>query len=80
MKKILHLHKPHLIFLCETKLRSGQVQEVCRQLGVENFFAVDKVGKSGGLAIMWNAELTVQINSYNRHHIDFLVQNAQGKS
>ncbi|KAL9444311.1 hypothetical protein AB3S75_017490 [Citrus x aurantiifolia] len=29
---------------------------------------------------MWNAELTVQINSYSRHHIDFLVQNAQGKS
>lgn len=28
----------------------------------------------------WNAELTVQINSYSRHHIDFLVQNAPGKS
>lgn len=29
---------------------------------------------------MWNAELTVQINSYNRYHLEFLVQNAQGKS
>ena len=74
------MHKPQLIFLCETKLKSGQVKKVCNQLAIENVFVVDSEGKSGGLAIMWNTDMAVQIKSYSRHHINFQVQNAQGNA
>ena len=78
VKKILHMHKPQLIFLCETKLKSGQVKKVCNQLAIENIFVVDSEEKIGGLAMMWNTYMAVQIKLYSRHHINFQVQNAQG--
>ena len=61
-------------------MRSGQINELCRQVAVTNFFAVDNEGKSGGLAVLWNADTNVQINSYSKHHIDFQVRSAQGKT
>lgn len=70
IKKILHPHRPQLIFLCETKLSSRQVNNVCRKLGTENCLAVDSKGKGGGLAMLWSSEITVQITSYSNHHID----------
>lgn len=45
----------------------------------DNYFAMDRIGKSGGLAIMWSSEITVQITFYSRHHIDMQVQKANGK-
>ncbi|KAL9421630.1 hypothetical protein AB3S75_033997 [Citrus x aurantiifolia] len=79
LEKILHLHKAQLLFLCETKLTTGQVKNVCRRLMFDNYFAVDRIGKSGGLAIMWSSEITLQITSYSRYHIDMQVQKANGK-
>lgn len=80
IKKILHLHRPQLIFLCETKLSSRQVNNVCRKLGIENCLVVDSKGKSGSLAMLWSLEITVQITSYSNHHIDAEIQNANGRS
>lgn len=80
IKKILHLYKPQLIFFCETKLSSRQVNDVCRELGIENCLMVDCRGKSGGLAMLWSSEITVQITSYNNHHIDPKIQNANGRN
>ena len=52
LEKILHLHKPQLLFLCETKLMLVQVKEVCRKLELDNSFAVDRIGKIGSLALI----------------------------
>ena len=79
MKKILQLHRPQLLFFCETKLLSRQANEECRRLNLDNCFAVSRTGMSGGLAMMWNSEITVNITSYSSHHIDAIIQNDSGK-
>lgn len=65
--------------LCETKLNSGQLEEARRQLYIDNFSVVDSVGKSGCLARIWSADITVQISSYSKHYINFQVQNTRRK-
>lgn len=79
MKKVLYLHNPQLLFLCETKLNSGQVEEARKQLYIDNYSAIDSVGKSGCLAHIWSADITVQISSYSKHYINFQVQNTRRK-
>ncbi|KAH9724450.1 reverse transcriptase domain-containing protein [Citrus sinensis] len=40
---------------------------------------IEKTGMSGGLAMMWNSEITVNITSYSSYHIDAIIQNDSGK-
>ena len=46
---------------------------------LDNPFAVDRIGKSGGLALIWSSDIDVRITSYSRHHINMQVQRADGK-
>lgn len=79
LKTILQQHKPQIVFLCETKLRSGQMNKVGKLLKFECCFAVSSKGKSGGLALLWNLDTNVNIASFSNHHIDAEVQTERGK-
>ena len=74
LKKILQMHGPHLVFLCETKLKTMQMNEVSRKLNYKNCFVVSSIGKGGGLALLWNSKTNVQIKSFNKHHIDVEIE------
>lgn len=58
---------------------SRHVKDVCRRVMLVNYFAVDKIGKSGGLSLMWSLDIDVKVTSYNRHHIEMQVQTAKRK-
>ncbi|KAL9413536.1 hypothetical protein AB3S75_042093 [Citrus x aurantiifolia] len=73
LKKILQMHRPQILFLCETKLRSGQINKECRNLNFENGFGVGRDGMSGGVTMFWDADVQVEITSYSNHHIDAVV-------
>ena len=51
LKKILQLHRPQILFLCETKLRFGQINKEYRNLNFENGFGVEQNGMSGGVTM-----------------------------
>lgn len=72
------MHRPHLIFLCETKLRSKQIMEKGKNLNFNNYFTVERNGLGGGLALLWNDEIVVDIKSYSMHHIDVVVHMNNG--
>lgn len=40
--------------------------------GFDQCFFVDKVGRSGGLAVFWKQPLQCQITGYSQRHIDVL--------
>ncbi|KAL9448063.1 hypothetical protein AB3S75_015518 [Citrus x aurantiifolia] len=44
-QRMLRMHKPNLVFLCETKLTSRQMQEKCQKLNFENCFEVSRIKK-----------------------------------
>ena len=36
----------------------------------ENCLSIDSLGRRGGLALLWTANINVEINSYSSSHID----------
>ena len=70
LQKILQIHRPKLMFICETKMQSTQIEVVRYKLKFESCFAVDSTGRRGGLAMFWNSDICMQIKFFNMHHID----------
>ena len=79
LKDILQKHQPRIIFLCETKLEYGHMMNTGKRLGLDNCFAVCRSGMGGGLAMLWNEDLDLEIASYSSHHIDAIVRGVDGK-
>ena len=50
-QKILRLHRPQMMFLCETKLKFKQMVDKSKKLNFANCFTVDRSGLGGGLAL-----------------------------
>ena len=79
LQKFFYLYKPQLVFLCETKLSTVQMNNVGRKLNFGNYFAVSSKGKSGGITMLWAHDIKVDITSYSSHHIDAEVEVENGK-
>jgi hypothetical protein len=62
--------KPKMVFLLETKLQQNKMEVIKAKASFDNVFTMDCVGRSGGLALLWNNEEGVKIQNYNHHHID----------
>jgi hypothetical protein len=65
--------RPSLVFLMETKLRSNKMEWIHCKLEFKNLFAVDSVGKGGGLALFWNEDVEVDIKIFSSRHINRVV-------
>lgn len=68
-KDLIRLLNPELIFLSETRSSITYMEELkanCNRFG----FVVDRVGLSGGLALLWRKDTDVTLLSYSRNHID----------
>jgi hypothetical protein len=52
---------PNLVFLLETKLCQKKMEIIHINLGFHNMFVVDCVGKSGGLALLWESDYDIEI-------------------
>ena len=70
---------PYLCFCVRKKLQSVQMNTIRNKLNFDSCFAVDSNGKGGGLAMLRNFEICVQIKSFNKHHIDAELQMASRK-
>ncbi|XP_059436723.1 uncharacterized protein LOC132169761 [Corylus avellana] len=69
LRRLVNDKKPTIVFLMETKLRADHLERVRIRLGYDYLFAVDWVGRSGGLALMWVADIGIEIQNYSRRHI-----------
>jgi exonuclease III len=65
--------KPNLVFLIETKLRTDKLERIRIRIGFNSVFGVDSVGRSGGLALLWSDEISVEVQNYSRLHVNALV-------
>jgi hypothetical protein len=55
-------------------MKAKMMEKVRRQLGFDNLFVVDCVGRSGGLAMLWMAEAQIEIQNFSRRHINIIVR------
>ena len=65
---------PTLLFVTETKIPGKRVEKLTSTFGFSAAFAMDSDGLSGGLGLFWSSVVTVDIKSFNLHHIDAVVQ------
>jgi hypothetical protein len=59
--RMVRAKRPNLIFLMETKLRKNKMEMVRTKIGFDNLFIVESVGKSGGLALLWEDGCEVEV-------------------
>lgn len=62
--------KPDVLFLMETIASSNMIEKLRIKFGFANCFSVDRVGRSGGLAVFWKHNVDCGIASYSNNHID----------
>jgi exonuclease III len=55
IRYLVRKYKPDIFFLCETLMHANKIEEVRVRLGFDGAFAVDKIGRSGGLACLWKS-------------------------
>lgn len=79
VRKLIRQYSPGLVFLSETHLQGSRAQNFRYYVGFPNCFAVDSVGRSGGLLLLWKEEWDVSIRSYTRWHIDAVVKCPSGR-
>uniref|UniRef100_A0ACD5ZTU9 Uncharacterized protein n=1 Tax=Avena sativa TaxID=4498 RepID=A0ACD5ZTU9_AVESA len=65
---------PSLVFLCETRLKAEKVRRLRGRLGLRGFAGVDSDGLCGGLALFWNDQLIVEVQSMCERFIDVHVR------
>ncbi|KAF5481578.1 hypothetical protein F2P56_002218 [Juglans regia] len=62
--------KPNIVFIMETKLNNKKCDRIRRRLRCDGCFGVEAVGKGGGLALLWNDEVQLEIVNYSQRHIN----------
>ena len=75
VQELVNRYNPLVLFLSETKKKSSKMDWLRSRWDFENCFAVDSVGKGGGLALLWMNEVFVEILSYSNSHIDARIGN-----
>lgn len=61
---------PSLVFLMETKNKTEFVQRVKRRLLFQSCLVVDPVGIGGGLALMWDDWISLEIDSMTESFVN----------
>lgn len=69
---------PTILFVMETKISAKRVEKLKSTFGFSGVFAVDSDGLSGGVGLFWSSAVTIDIKSYNLHHIDAVIQCKDG--
>ena len=63
----------------ETLCHRDKLEKIKIQLGYVGLFVVDKVSRSGGLALFWKPNFIVQLIKFGKTFIDVAVRNPEGK-
>lgn len=61
---------PTFVFLSETLVDNSVIAELCSKFGFAGYFAVDRVGRGGGLAIFWKHNTECRVVTHSSNHLD----------
>ncbi|XP_073066021.1 uncharacterized protein [Primulina eburnea] len=68
--ELIRTHKADVVFLSETLVYSSRIEEIRVKLGFAGALSVDRVGRSGGLALLWRHKDLCTIKDFSRNHIN----------
>lgn len=67
---LIKSHNPNVLFLSETISKAGRIEQLRVKFGFSQCFAVDCVGRSGGLGVFWRHNVECEVFGYSQNHID----------
>lgn len=70
---LIRKSRPAVIFLSETRGSSQYIESLKRKFNLHGI-GVDSQGLSGGLALLWDRRITVELGSFSKNHIDARVK------
>ena len=73
LRDLMQRWKPKIVFLMETKMKKYQMEKEKFKLGLLNGLIIPRVGRSGGLAMLWDRDVKVEVQSYSGYFIDAFV-------
>lgn len=73
LRNLVRSHKPDAVFLCETLCNANRVEEIRRLLGFEGCLVVDRLGRSGRLALLWSKEGVCEVLNFFQNFINILI-------
>ena len=59
--KLVRKFNPQVLFLIETKRKSTEMEWLRSHWEFDNCFAVDSIGRGGGLALLWSNEAQMEV-------------------
>ena len=69
---------PYILFLIETKRKSTKIEVLRARMSFDNCFAVNNIGKDGGLALLRMNTSSLEVLSFSNQHIDAKVRDILG--
>jgi exonuclease III len=73
LRDLARKYRVEVIFLCETLVHANKIEETRVRLGFDASFAVDRIGRSGGLAVLWKHPFVCHIINYSTNFINLEV-------
>ncbi|KAM0844151.1 hypothetical protein ACQ4PT_057243 [Festuca glaucescens] len=74
LRNIVKQEIPSLLFVMETKLSKERVESLQKTLGFAGCFGVASEGLSGGIALFWSTDVSVDLKNFSSCHIDVMVR------
>jgi len=73
LRDLARKYRLDVLFLCETLVHANKIEEIRIRLGFDAAFAVDSIGISGGLAILWKHPFGCNLINYSHNFINMEV-------
>ena len=73
LSQLVREKAPNILFLMETKQTVEEMRWVQGELHYDSMLAVSRLGRRGGLAMLWNNDVDLHIQTYTENHIDTFI-------
>ncbi|XP_057760091.1 uncharacterized protein LOC130980424 [Arachis stenosperma] len=81
LNKLLKQQAPNLVFLMETRRKTDELNRIRNRGRMGNIAGIDCEGdgrsRAGGLAVMWDSSIVLEVSSMSLNHIDMRVKVAE---
>ena len=78
LRGLLRRYAPRMVFLPETKQSKREMETILHAIGDYFGIFVDAKGRDGGLALLWNKDVSIDLLSLSLHHIDMCIADERG--
>lgn len=74
LSRSIRCHKPHIVFISESLCSASIINRINCTFLDYFCFCIPSIGRSGGLLLLWNKEINLEVLSYSSGHIDSLIR------